>query len=245
MAVAKAEAFEIADVDFIPEKKDHVGHQLQERNRARLTDIHQKKFNKESLAVEEETTGFFTQNFKKECDAILTLLECSGVDANDRLALSEHFDSVSVRWQRLQKFFNDSVALLPAFESRKARAQLESLQQRIAQRRNALMPKKKFAFKSKLKKTENVQTNGTLKLACFGQVFDLLMRRVMLSLLDMRPRRLSRVLLSYIFDMLFICLVIDTINIQFLSTNVHAKNTNALCYMSLPLALTAKRFVVI
>nr|CAB3266847.1 tubulin-specific chaperone C-like [Phallusia mammillata] len=160
MAVQKAEAFTISETEnVLTDKKDFIANKLSERKQARTSKWTQQHEESEGKKVTEEKSSFFQKYFNDEISTITNLLQCTGIAPTDRLALTEHFDSIVMSHQRLQKFFNDSVMFLPAFKARVAQEQLNLLMEEINEKKNNMIPKKKFTFKSKVKKSENKENS--------------------------------------------------------------------------------------
>jgi len=140
--------------------KDDVKKKLEERDRSRVLKVKQEKTNRDETRVVEEKSSFFIKHFQDEVQNLQTMLDCHGLSATNRSLLLEHFDAITVSYQKMQKFFNDSVMFLPKYESRKAKAQLTELFEKIEQKRTEMLPKKKFAFKSKSKTTSRIENDS-------------------------------------------------------------------------------------
>lgn len=118
------------------------------REQDRLEGVERKKEAKNSQSVTEEKSGFFTTTFSSERATIEELLEgCSG--ATDRALATQTLEEVTTKTQLLQKFLNDSMVFLPQYELRQAQAALQKLQNSLAEKRDEILPKKKFAFRSR------------------------------------------------------------------------------------------------
>ena len=59
--------------------------------------------------------------------------------------------------EQVQKYLTDSVMFLPSYEVRQAQENLRKLQYDVYQKRDEMIPRKKFAFKSRTKKGAGVQ----------------------------------------------------------------------------------------
>ncbi|XP_041756610.1 tubulin-specific chaperone C-like [Coregonus clupeaformis] len=118
------------------------------REQDRLEDVERKKDEKNSQSVTEEKSGFFTATFGSERAAIEKLLAgCSG--ATDRALATQTLEEVTTKAQQLQKFLNDSMVFLPQYELRQAQMALQKLQNSLAEKRDEIIPKKKFSFRSR------------------------------------------------------------------------------------------------
>ncbi|CAK8683857.1 tubulin-specific chaperone C-like [Clavelina lepadiformis] len=158
MASKPAEALHLTDSDYNQKKKEQISSRLQKRDQTRLTDADRRRAVREEAKVTEEKLSFFTKHFQEEFQNIENMIKCEAISSGDRTSLLEHFDSITASFQRLQKFFNDSVMFLSSYESRKAQSQLTSLQAKINDKRAEMLPKKKFAFKSKTKSSTDTVT---------------------------------------------------------------------------------------
>ncbi|KAJ7987805.1 hypothetical protein DPEC_G00330320 [Dallia pectoralis] len=126
------------------------------REQDRLEDVERKKEAKKSQSVTEEKSGFFTATFSGERAAIEELLAgCSG--DTDRTKATHTLAEATTRTQQLQKFLNDSMVFLPQYVLRQAQASLQKLQNNIAEKRDEILPKTRFAFRSR---TANVPKAG-------------------------------------------------------------------------------------
>ncbi|CAB1311848.1 unnamed protein product [Coregonus sp. 'balchen'] len=118
------------------------------REQDRLEDVERKKEEKKSQSVTEEKSGLFTATFGSERAAIEKLLAgCSG--ATDRALATQTLEEVTTKAQQLQKFLNDSMVFLPQYELRQAQMALQKLQNSLAEKRDEIIPKKKFSFRSR------------------------------------------------------------------------------------------------
>ncbi|CAL8301003.1 unnamed protein product [Lota lota] len=127
---------------------------LLQREQARLDDAERRKEAKESHSVANENSEFFTKAFNRDRAAIEELISiCSGAD---RALATQTLDEATAKTQQLQKFLNDSMMFLAQYELRQAQASLQKLQTSLAEKRDEALPKKKFAFRSRTKATEQV-----------------------------------------------------------------------------------------
>ncbi|MBN3270601.1 TBCC protein, partial [Polyodon spathula] len=111
---------------------------LQKRDQERQEELERRKEAKGSKEVTEEKSDFFTSTFSKQ-----------KADIEDMLASGGRLEDISARIQQLQKFLNDSMVFLPQYELRQAQSALQKLQSDLAEKRGELLPKKKFAFRSR------------------------------------------------------------------------------------------------
>uniref|UniRef100_H2ZJ53 C-CAP/cofactor C-like domain-containing protein n=1 Tax=Ciona savignyi TaxID=51511 RepID=H2ZJ53_CIOSA len=155
MSRKPAEALLIENDQHDKRMQKKIHSQLEERNQNRLADMQNKRDEIEGEKVTEEKSDFFSKNFKNEIAVIEEMLNCKELNISDRAVVVDHFDAITASFHRLRKFFNDSVMFLPKFKSRKSMSQLNELEQKINAKRAEMIPKKKFAFKSKAKKIES------------------------------------------------------------------------------------------
>lgn len=117
------------------------------RDQARLEEIERRKNAKESQTVSEEKIGYFSATFGAEKAAIEELLlSCPQSDNQNATRVLEE---ATHKIQHLQKFLNDSTVFLTQYELRQAQESVQKLQSSLADKRAEVMPKKKFAFRSR------------------------------------------------------------------------------------------------
>ncbi|XP_053456911.1 tubulin-specific chaperone C [Nycticebus coucang] len=124
------------DMSLVPER-------LQRREQERQLEVEKRKQKRQNQEVEEEKSDFFTAAFSRERAAVEELL--TGGESVERL------EEAASRLQGLQKLLNDSVLFLAAYDLRQGQATLARLQAALAERREELQPKKRFAFKTRRK----------------------------------------------------------------------------------------------
>ena len=145
-----------------PDKKHEVHSKLNDRHQARLKKYELKKQMQEQDTVKEEKSSFFATKFNEEFNRLTTMLETENIISTDRTELTDYFDSLTNCHQRLQKFYNDSIAFLTSYEARKYQSQLNELKQLMAECRQKMIPKKKFAFKSRTRKNESSEKTSII-----------------------------------------------------------------------------------
>uniref|UniRef100_A0ABM5FK85 Tubulin-specific chaperone C n=1 Tax=Pogona vitticeps TaxID=103695 RepID=A0ABM5FK85_9SAUR len=121
-----------------------VPERLQQRDAERRDEAERRRRERDAQTVEEEQSDYFTAAFARERDAVESLL---GPD-RDAEAVAEAAEGL----QELQRLLTDSVRFLAPYEVRQAQATLHRLQGALSERRLQLQPKKRFAFKTALKK---------------------------------------------------------------------------------------------
>lgn len=115
------------------------------RDQARLEEAERRRDVKQSQTVTEEKSDFFTSTFNAE----KTRLEEMICSCSDREKAAKTLEEATVKFQQLQKFLNDSVRFLTQYEIRQAQESLQKLQSSISDKREEILPKKKFAFRSR------------------------------------------------------------------------------------------------
>lgn len=117
------------------------------RDQARLEELERRKNAKESQTVSEEKISYFSATFSAEKAIIEELL--SSCIPTDHQKATKVLEEVTNKIQYLQKFLNDSTVFLTQYELRQAQESVQKLQGSIAEKRAEVMPKKKFAFRSR------------------------------------------------------------------------------------------------
>ena len=144
------EAFsEDQPVENMEQKRVQVTDRLQKREDDRVAEAQKRREEKLSTTAKHETADFFLENFARSRCEIETGLE--GSDSMAKKDLNDHFDSLTISLQKLQKFTTDTAYFLPSYDLQKAQEVIAKLQKDIQEKRDNLIPKKKFAFKSKKK----------------------------------------------------------------------------------------------
>lgn len=134
-------------------KKREVEKRLQKRNDERQAEVQKRQEEKSLTEAVQESTGCFLDNFSKERQNIESQLSKS--EQIPKNGLVEHFDSVSSQLSKLQKYVSESTMFLSSYEVTKAQQTMSQLHASIQEKRDVMIPKKKFAFKSK--KTEKAK----------------------------------------------------------------------------------------
>lgn len=115
------------------------------RDQARLEEADRRRNAKQSQTVTEEKSDFFTSTFNAEKIQLEEMIS----SCNDREKAAKTLEEATVKFQQLQKFLNDSVMFLTQYEIRQAQESLQKLQSSISDKREEVLPKKKFAFRSR------------------------------------------------------------------------------------------------
>ncbi|XP_073684835.1 tubulin-specific chaperone C [Garra rufa] len=117
------------------------------RDQARLEEVDRRKNVKESRTVAEEKSDFFTSTFNAEKTVVEEML--SSCNDNDRDKAGKTLEEATLKFQQLQKFLNDSIMFLTQYEIRQAQASLQKIQSSLGEKRDEVLPKKKFAFRAR------------------------------------------------------------------------------------------------
>ena len=108
----------------LEQRKVQVTKQLQKREEESLDDVRKRRDEIESGTVASETTDFFLQNFPKMKDEIEKNLEIATTRTIAKSELWNHFDSLLVLVQKLQKYLTYyltyELMFIPTFEMHKA-----------------------------------------------------------------------------------------------------------------------------
>lgn len=137
--------------DVLEEKKHLLEERLKKREDERLAHIEKRREEKSSVTSGQENALFFQETFSQEKNNLeAELLTCDSLDKNN---LVDKFDEISKMHQKLQRFLAESTMFLPSYDVRQTQDILSKLSTKIQEKRDELLPKKKFAFKSKKKGT--------------------------------------------------------------------------------------------
>lgn len=144
METASCSATVVGNGDVVSQReRSLLPERLQRRDQERQLEVERRKQKRQNQEVVEEKSDFFTAAFARERAAAEELLQ--GGESVERL------EEAAARLQGLQKLLNDSVLFLAAYEVRQAQEALAQLQAALADRRQQLQPKKRFAFKTRRK----------------------------------------------------------------------------------------------
>lgn len=145
--------------DQKPSETVKIPDRLLKRDQARLEEAERRKDIKEGRSVTEEKSDFFSTTFNTERATIDELLSIC-TEANRENA-TKILEEATVKTQQLQKFLNDSMMFLTPYELRQAQATLQVLLSTISEKRDDILPKKKFAFKSRNVKSKPAESPST------------------------------------------------------------------------------------
>lgn len=143
---------------------------MQKREEERLAQMQKRKQQeKEQSFKVQESLHHFLDTFRSERLSLESSLAESTTVEHSKLA--EHFDDLSQRVSKLHRYVSESAMFLPPYELKTAQNLLVSLQSKIQEKRDELLPKKKFTFRSSNKKSEkklavtenNTKTNESVE----------------------------------------------------------------------------------
>ena len=132
---------------------DAIYEKLQKRHQERLEAFEKRRQERRKNKDEDnETADAFLLSFNSEKKEIMKLF--NNLDSVAKPDLPQQFDNLSQKTQLLQKYVSDSSMFLPSYDVRRAQEILNVIRGDIAAKRELLIPKKKFAFKSRAKASE-------------------------------------------------------------------------------------------
>eukprot|EP00041_Stephanoeca_diplocostata_P013882 m.248031 g.248031 ORF g.248031 m.248031 type:complete len:338 (+) comp19501_c0_seq18:188-1201(+) len=132
------------------ERKTEALQSIIHRQEARQAAIGERKQQRlEDADPGESARAFFVQ-FKEKSQQILTSLESSKMQ--DRAALAHHFDRLAREIRLLDQYLTDSIRFLPTYDVQTSQQQIRRLETILTETQDDILPKKKFAFKSRKQK---------------------------------------------------------------------------------------------
>ena len=138
----------------LDQKRTMVTDKMKKRDVGRIAENQKRSTVKEDKVVQEETLEYFLKHFADKGTSINEQLEQA--HAIEARSLVEHFDIIQKEFHSLQKLTTDSSFYIPSFQLQKAQSTLSTLQITILDTRSKLIPKKKFALKSRTKLSAQV-----------------------------------------------------------------------------------------
>ena len=146
----------------ILQKKDLLAERLKKRDDNRIAELNKKKERENSYKTKYETVDFFELMFSNAQQKLINQLDASS--SIDAAEAAEYFNVVFQDLNRMRKFLADSTYYLPQRNIMKAQDSLLALQNLFEKKKEEIFPKKKFAFSSKKKLTENTVGLSSSKL---------------------------------------------------------------------------------
>lgn len=141
------------------DKMNEMTDRLSKRENERQSEIQRRNDEKDSSRSVQENVKIFTETFSKEKEMIESGI--NNCKPENKLETTTQLDQMSKNVMKLQKYLADSTIFLPKYEIRQAQETIGNLQQQIQEKRDQLVPKKKFAFRSK-KKSEQTNTESNV-----------------------------------------------------------------------------------
>lgn len=150
------------------EKREKLTERLLRREEERQTEVEKKRVERQNASLKQESTDYFSSTFQEEKKKIEQKI--AGLVEVEKLKMIAFFDDISADIQLLQKFVSDSAMFLPSYELKVALESISKLQNSLSEKRDELLPKKKFAFKSRKRdaghpkgtvEIDSVKKNGT------------------------------------------------------------------------------------
>ena len=130
---------------------------LEKRQEARLSELERKKQERAEQLRPEENPELLLSIFATEKATIEKILcDLGGLERN---VLRERLEDATKMLQKLQKFVSDSFTFLPSYDIKSMQTDINKLQLELNDKRDSLMPKKKFAFSKKKQTKESQEMN--------------------------------------------------------------------------------------
>lgn len=139
------------------ERREKMTDKLQKRHEGRMAEIEKKREEQDVDESKKTSINFFYKTFKEEESSIEKgLQDLSRPEAKlTKMELTDGFDALIMRAKKLQKFIADYTAVLPSYDILQSQKSASDLVSTIQSKREEMLPKKKFAFKSRKKESSN------------------------------------------------------------------------------------------
>ncbi|PIK40511.1 putative tubulin-specific chaperone C-like [Apostichopus japonicus] len=146
------------DTSDISERKDRMTEKLQKRHDGRIAELEKKREEQDVDESKKTSIDYFYKTFQVEKSSIETGLEdlCRPGAKLPKVQLTDRFDALIMRVKKLQKFIADYTAVLPSYDINRSQSSASELLSTLQRKREEMIPKKKFAFKSRKKESEGV-----------------------------------------------------------------------------------------
>lgn len=137
----------------ISDRREKITEKLERRHEERLAEIERKRLDDTETESKKSSIDFFYKTFQEEMSAIQAKFDetCSQDSQLSKGELTENFDTMILRVKKVQKFVSDYVSVLPSYDIHRSQEAASSLISDIQTKREEMIPKKKFAFKSRKK----------------------------------------------------------------------------------------------
>lgn len=143
-------------------KKASLTSKLQAREDERHNIIKKRTEEKLLNSSEKENIDFFLEGIQKEKRLIEEFL--STCESLDKGTLPNKFEEITVSLGELQKYVTESAIFLPNAVLRRAQIEINNLKNDLLNKKEAVLPKKKFTFKSKKKFSDKIRNDPTPKI---------------------------------------------------------------------------------
>lgn len=154
-------------------KKEIKKAMLEKRKEERIENLQQKRCEDIESKTKLETYDYFVSHFKEECDDIQRKLTSEDINKSDRVEVAKYLEDLSESYEKVLKFVNDSTMFLRSYQLEQAQKTLNQIMTSISSKKVELIPKKKFAFKSKKKNETSVkEKNQDSSMASDSRKFD-------------------------------------------------------------------------
>eukprot|EP00794_Sanderia_malayensis_P008898 gene8898-9849_t len=127
---------------------------FEKRQEARIKELQKKKVDLAAKVDESENYQAFNKHFSQETAEISRILASLEESSLNKSEVAETFDEIKKRIQNLQQFVTKSVIFLSSFDLRQAQENVQKLDCEVNEKRDKLIPRKKFAFKQRAKKSD-------------------------------------------------------------------------------------------
>lgn len=103
------------------------------------------------MAVESFQTEFYKDynEITQSLEEIESKIDSSAGENERKFQFGSEYEKISKRIETLQKYFTEHTSFLPTYEVRKAQEHLGKIDRLAQEKRDKIVPKKKFGFKSK------------------------------------------------------------------------------------------------
>ena len=154
-----------SDVMSPEDKKKYLSELLADRESQRLADIAVRNEKRDKERASHESQDLFAAAFSSEYEKLtyeLAQIENATFSPGVELEpLQTELQNIAIRIETLQKNLNESTNFLPVRSIGSYKSQITSLQISVTALRDALQPKKKFAFKLKRKPIQSTSASAS------------------------------------------------------------------------------------
>ncbi|XP_072031270.1 tubulin-specific chaperone C-like [Amphiura filiformis] len=144
------------------EKKERMIEKIQRRQEDRVADLKKRQEERQDRSSKSESVQFFISTFANEKSAIESRVKTVDGNGKTKPELISIFDGITLSVQKLQKYVTDSALFLTAHDLGRAQEEVTKLYVVVNDKREELIPKKKFAFKARKKETQQPNNNSKI-----------------------------------------------------------------------------------